>query len=305
MEDKLEKIIKDIKDLKIQGNTNIAKAAAKGLLDYITHAKPEKFADFIQKVKNYCHELGNARPNEALTNNAMMFITRDIEECDTPQQVRIKVIERIENYFQYLDESFEIIRTNAVNLLKGNKTFMTDCHSSLVRDSLLRIHELNPDIQVLTAETRPLYQGRITATKLAEKGVDVIQIIDSAVSSFILDHRYPTPDVIIVGSDGITMDGGLINKVGTYNLAIAAKKAGIPFYALSQTMKLDLRTANIDEYVIEQRAEDEVWAERPEGVRIINPAFDLIPAEYLTGGFITEKGLLTPEEIGDMVKIGE
>lgn len=299
----LEKLIKDIKDLKIQGNTNIAKSAAKGILEYITHAKPEKFQEFITKVRHYCLELANARPNEPLAYNAMTFILRDIEDCDTQQQVRVKVIERIQNFFSYLDESFEIIRANGVNLLKGYKVIMTDCHSSLVRDTLIRIHELDEGITVISTETRPLYQGHITATKLAEKGVHVIQIIDSAVASFILDERYPTPEVIVVGSDGITVNGDLINKVGTYNLAIAAKKAGIPFYAMSQSMKLDLRSISKDKFKIELRDPDEVWKERPEGVEIINPAFDLVPAEYLTGGFITEKGLLSTKEVKELVEL--
>jgi len=301
-EKELEKLIKDIKELKIQGNTNIAKSAAKGILDYITHLKAENFSDFVAKTRRYCIELANARPNEPLAYNAMTFILKDIDECETQQQVRIKVIERIEKFFSYIDESFETIRNNAVEHLKGYKIFMTDCHSSLVRDSLIRLHEIDPEIEVISTETRPLFQGRITAKKLAEKGVKVTQIIDSAVSSFILDDRYPTPQVIVVGSDGISVKGYLINKVGTYNIAIAAKKAGIPLYALTQSMKLDMRTATNKDFEIELRSPDEVWSDRPEGVKIINPAFDLVPAEYITGGFITEKGILHPNDIMEMVE---
>lgn len=297
----LQKTIEDIKALKIQGNTNIAKSAAKAILEYITHAKAENLEDFKSKVKSYAMKLANARPNEPLAYNAMTFMIKDIDESDTQQQIRVKAIERIENFFKYLDESYEIIRTNAVNLLKGHNLIMTHCHSSLARDVLIRIHELNSEMKVLNTETRPLYQGRITATKLATAGVEVLHIVDSAASSFLLDERYPKAEAVIVGCDGITVDGDLVNKVGTYNIAIAAKEAKIPFYVVTQSMKVDLRSSEKDEFIIEQRDPKEIWPEAPEGVEMINPAFDLVPAKYITGGYITEKGLMEPKEFRDIL----
>lgn len=299
----LYKIIKDIKELKVQGNTNIAKVSAKAILDYITHAKASTYSEFVNKVKSFCFEFANARPNEPLTYNAMTFIVNALDESENQQQARVKTIERIENFFSYIDESYEIIRTNAVNLLKGHTTFMTHCHSSLVRDVLIRIAQINSNIQVINTETRPLYQGRITAKKLSEAGVNVIHIVDSAVSSFILDQKYPNPEVVLVGSDGITIQGDLINKVGTLNLAIAAKVAKIPFYVVSQSMKLDLRSSKPELIKIELRKPEEIWPDVPERVRIINPAFDLVPAKYITGGYITEKGLLEPKEFANLVTL--
>lgn len=301
-EKQLEKLIQDIKDLKIQGNTNIAKSAAKGILEYITHAKADSFEEFVKIVKEYCLELGNARPNEPLAYNAMTFIANDIDECDTQQQLRIRVIERIENFFKYLDESYEIIRLNAINLLKGHDVIMTHCHSSLARDVLIRIHEINPELQVINTETRPLYQGRITATKLSDAGVKVIHVVDSAAASMILDKRYIKPKAILVGSDGITVHGDLINKVGTLNLAIAAKEANIPFYVVSQSMKVDLRSSKPDEFKIELRDGEEIWSNAPENVELLNPAFDLVPAKYITGGYITEKGLMEAKEFKSLIR---
>lgn len=299
-EKEVQKVIQDIKDLKIQGNTNIAKTVAKTILDYITHYRPHSFEHFVQQIKLLSSELANARPNEPLSVNAVAFITKDIEKCTSQQEIRIKVIDRIQNFFKYIDESYEIIRVNAVNLLQGHKVFFTHCHSSLSRDILIWISETNPDILVINDETRPLYQGRITATKLSEAKVKVLHTVDSAVASVFLDSKYPKPEVVVVGCDGITIDGGLVNKVGTLNIALAAKEAGVPFYAVTQSMKIDLRTMN-DEVNIEQRDKDEVWKERPSNIEILNPAFDLVPAKYITGGYITEKGLLKPEDFQSFV----
>lgn len=308
----IEKTIKDIKSLKIQGNTNIAKVAVKAILDYITYVKVQSFSDFISRVKYYCYELANARPNEPLTYNAMNFIIADIESSQTQQQARVKVVDRIQKFFSYIDESFEIIQDNAFNILKNNTVFMTHCHSSLVRDVIIRIAEINPNITVINTETRPLFQGRITARKLTEKGIKVIHIVDSAVSSILLDEQYIKPDVILVGSDGITIKGDLVNKVGTYNIAVAAKTAKIPLYVITQSMKLDLRSINEEDFKIENRDPREVWdlagdkslsAESRENIQILNPAFDLVPAKYITGGYITEKGLLEPKDFREMIDL--
>jgi ribose 1,5-bisphosphate isomerase len=297
----IQNLIKEIKELKIQGNTNIAKSSAKGLLEFVTHAKVNNLADFILKIKKYAIELAEARPNEPLAFNAMTFIIKDIEKCDTHQQVRVRLIERIESFFNYIDESYEIIRQNAFDLIKGYDIYMTHCHSSLVRDVLIKIHKFNPKIKVINTETRPMYQGRITAKKLSDEGVEVLQIVDSATSSILLDQRYSKPDVILVGSDGVTVDGDLINKIGTYNIAIAAKEAGIPVYVLTQSMKLDLRSSKKVDFEIELRDVKEIWEKPPKNVSLLNPAFDLVPAKYITGGYITEKGVLKPSEFKNFI----
>lgn len=285
----------DIKALKIQGNTNIAKTIAKTLLDYVATSRSHSLEELFEKIKRLGFQLANARDNEPLSINAVVFMLKDIEKCQSKPEVKERLIERIQSFFKYIDESYEIIRLNATNLLKGYTTFYTHCHSSLSRDVLIRINKENPGILVINDETRPLYQGRITARKLSAAGVKVLHSVDSAAVSILLDPRYKKPEVILVGCDGVTLQGDLINKVGTYGIALAAKQANIPFYVVSQSMKIDIRSSK-DTVPIEQRAKDEVWKKRPKHVDIMNPAFDLVPAEYITGGYITEKGLLKPEE---------
>ncbi len=293
-EKEVEQTIQDIKDLKIQGNTNIAKTVAKTLLSYVTHTKVHHYGEFVVKLKGYAYELAEARPNEPITVNAVAFILKDIEKCENQAQLRIKFIERIENFFKYLDESYQIIRSNAVNILKSHKVFYTHCHSSLARDVLIRLYQLDSEVLVINDETRPLFQGRITATKLAAAGVKVIHIVDSAAGSIFLDSRYPKPEAVIVGCDGITTNGDFANKVGTINIALAAREARVPLYVVTQSMKIDFRAPK--DITIEQRDKDEVWKDRPKNIDILNPAFDLVPGNLVTGGFITEKGLMNSED---------
>lgn len=295
----IEKVVSDIKALRIQGNTNVAKTIAKTILEYVTHTKARNFPEFIQKIKYYGHQLSHIRANEPMSINAVSFITRDLEDCENQQQVRIKVIERIQTFFKYIDESYEVIRTNGYNILKKYSVFYSHCHSSLARDVFIRLASTNPNLIIINDETRPLLQGRTTALELSKENIKVIHTLDSAVASIFLDPQYIKPEAVVVGCDGITINGDLVNKVGTYNIALAARSAGIPMYSVSQTMKLDMRS--LDRTMeIEQRDKNEVWKERPKNIEIINPSFDLVPAKFITGGYITEKGLLKPEDFRQM-----
>lgn len=300
----IKAVVDDIKDLKIQGNTNIAKTSVKTLVSYL-----KKYGDNYKynhhqlalHLKEFGDELAKARNNEPLAINAVKFITQGLEDTKTHHDLKVKFAEKSRDFFKYIDESYEIIRKNAVNLLQGYEVFYNHCHSSLARDVLLELNA-NKRITVINDETRPKLQGRITAQKLIEGGVNVMHTIDSAVSSIFLDERYVKPQVVVVGSDGITVDGALINKVGTYNIALASYEAQVPFYVVCQSMKVDLRSKDGDTILpIEQRHPDEVWKLRPTEVEIINPAFDLVPGKYITGGYITERGLVKPEDVHELV----
>jgi methylthioribose-1-phosphate isomerase len=109
-------------------------------------------------------------------------------------------------------------------------------------------------------------------------------------------------DMIITGADRIAANGDFANKIGTFDKAIVAKRFGIPFYVAAPISTFDFDTATGDDIVIEERSEEEVTMIgdvriAPVGSRALNPAFDVTPAE-LVAGFITEKGILRPDEIG-------
>lgn len=297
LEKVIEQTVQDIKSMDtIQGNTNVAKTVAKTILYYITHTKPHNLGKFVAEIKMHGEELANARLNEPLAVNAVAFIIKDLDKCETQQQIRIKALERVEKFFKYIDESYEVIRLNACNLLKGHKTYFVHSGSALVRDILVKIHQEDPEILVITSEMNPGNQGRIVSQKLYEAGVNVLHISDAALGAIFLDPRYPKPDIAIVGSEGFTINGDLVGRVGTFNTALAAKASGVPLYIATQFMKVDMRL-NDGLLAVEQRDKDEVWAGRPEGIDILNPAFDFVPEEYITGGYITEKGLIETGEI--------
>ena len=163
------------------------------------------------------------------------------------------------------------------------------------------------NISVIANETRPYLQGaRLTAWELVQEGIPCTLITDSMAGHLMSKGDV---DVVIVGADRIAANGDVANKIGTYPLAVLAKRHGIPFYVAAPCSTFDRKIPNGSRIPIEERPAAEVtgyrgsrWA--PEGVSVRNPAFDVTPAELITG-IICEKGVASPpypENIAALLK---
>lgn len=147
---------------------------------------------------------------------------------------------------------------------------------------------------VLVDETRPLLQGaRLTAWELAEAGIPHRLTIDAAAAWAMATGQV---DCVLVGADRITADGSVANKIGTYGLAVAAHRHGIPFLVVAPESTRDLRTATGAEIVVEERGAAEIThvggvATAPEGTAVFNPAFDVTPPDLVTA-VVTENGVV-------------
>jgi methylthioribose-1-phosphate isomerase len=156
------------------------------------------------------------------------------------------------------------------------------------------LHARGKVADVLVDETRPLLQGaRLTAWELAEAGIPHRLTIDSAAAWAMATGQV---DCVIVGADRITADGSVANKIGTYALALAAHRHGIPFIVVAPDSTRDIATATGREIVVEERAAAEIThvggvATTPEHTAVFNPAFDVTPAELITA-VVTENGVL-------------
>jgi methylthioribose-1-phosphate isomerase len=170
------------------------------------------------------------------------------------------------------------------------------------------VHELHDRGElglVYVDETRPLLQGaRLTSWELAQDGIDHVVEIDGAASSTILRGLV---DVAIIGADRITADGDTANKVGSVALALACRRAGIPFVVAAPSSTVDLATATGAGIEIEERSADEVLAYgsvpvTTPGVRAFNPAFDVTPHDLISA-VVTERGIVEPAAGGVMSEL--
>lgn len=156
--------------------------------------------------------------------------------------------------------------------------------------------EAGKRVKVYADETRPLLQGaRLTAWELADQGIDVTLLCDSAAATVLRQGRI---DAVITGADRIVANGDAANKIGTYPLAVLAARHNVPFYIAAPLSTFDPDTATGDEIEIEQRDAGEVTGFggrviAPGGVAAFNPAFDVTPAELITA-IITEQGVFRP-----------
>ena len=188
-------------------------------------------------------------------------------------------------------------------LFDDNDTIMTHCNAgalaTVAYGTALGVIRATKDsgknVKVIATETRPVQQGsRLTAFELQHDGIDVSLIPDTAVGYSMANKLV---DKVVVGADRILRTGHVFNKIGTFQVATMAKQHNIPFYVAAPLSTFDLQS-NPGDVVIEQRKGEEVTGlgdkrTAPDGIKVINPAFDMTPPELISG-IITEKGVAKP-----------
>ncbi len=218
-------------------------------------------------------------------------------------------VKAADSYADSIVDKCKAIGRYGNELIRDGMTLMTHCNAGALATvdvgtalaPMRAAHDSGKKIFVYASETRPRLQGmQLTAWELNQEGIDHAIIPDGA-SAYYMSKGV---DMIIVGADRIAANGDFANKIGTFDKAIVAKRFGIPFYVAAPVSTFDFNTRTGADIVIEQRAETEVTEISgiriaPVGSKALNPAFDVTPAELVTG-FITEKGVFAPSEIGSM-----
>jgi methylthioribose-1-phosphate isomerase len=188
--------------------------------------------------------------------------------------------------------------------LAGRRRLLTHCNTGRLATAGLgtalgvvyAIAESGEPVEVLASETRPLLQGaRLTAWELVDAGIPVTLLVEGAAAAAMAGGMV---EAVLVGCDRVARNGDTANKIGTYGLSVLARSHGIPFYVVGPLSSFDPMAASGEQIAIEQRSIDELL--RLAGVRVApagaaawNPAFDVTPAELISG-FITDAGVLRP-----------
>lgn len=285
-----EKIISEIKNLKIQGARAVALAGLKAMEAVIKTAKD------IKEVKTYSQKIASARPTEPSLRNAITYVIMKVEQAGNLQAAKKVGIAACAEYRKRLEESLDMIAEIGAGLIEDGDTILTHCHASSVMVILKRAKKKGKKFDVIVTETRPLYQGLITAKELLAAKIPVIYCVDSAIGWVM-----KKVDKVLVGCDAILADGSIVNKIGTFPIAITAKAFSTPFFVSAGTYKFDPQTVLGIREIIEERAPKEIIEEKKlKGAKIINPAFDITPPEYIHA-LITEKGIIRPELVREIM----
>ncbi len=299
MDSAFQQVVEDIRTLRIQGATNIAIEGVKAFASLATRLEVSSLDNLFEELEKARYILATARATEPALRNGLRYIVYNLhEKANSVQEAKEIANSFTQEYVNLLKESKRKVISYGAHRIKPGSTIMTHCHSSLSTGVILEAHNQGKDIQVFCTETRPLYQGRITAKELVEAGITTTQVVDSAMRWVLNRHDV---DIIITGADAITSQGTVINKIGTRLLALAAKEMDIPFYSAINLLKYDPETSIGKLSEIEMRAGTEIWENPPEGLNFLNPAFETVSSD-LIDGIITESGVFSPSIVYMIIK---
>jgi len=285
----VETVAKDIKSIKIQGASNIELEAIKVILKLIdkTYKLNE---ELIEEVKENINLLVIQRPNEPKLRNSMNYIFQKVKKYAHNTDT---IISEVEKYQKKTEEGNLKVSNLASQLISDGSKVLTHCHSTLVENAFKQAYDRGVDFEVFCTETRPRFQGRITAKNLSDYGIKTTLITDSSVTHFLKPIDY-----FFTGADVVFSDGSIMNKLGTHAISLNAREFKTNHVVLTTTHCVETNDLLSFVQKVEERSVDEVWEKekRPEKVNIRNPAFDIVPSE-LIDKFITEEGVFSAETL--------
>ncbi len=293
-----------IKEMKLRGAPLIGVAAAYGLALTAFHSKAKTREELLKELEASAEVLRKTRPTAV---NLFWAIDRVIKKAREMAETKEALAEAVVAEAQMMaDEDVEVNRRMGrfgAELIEDGDVVLTHCNAGslatvdygtalgVIRAAI----EEGKNVKVIACETRPRLQGaRLTCYELMRDNIPVTLISDTMVG-YVMSRGMV--DKVVVGADRIVRDA-VLNKIGTYNVAVLAYEHGIPFYVAAPMSTMD-QSRTSEDAVIEERSPNEVTnigCERiaPEGIKVLNPAFDITPLE-LVDAVITEEGILRPE----------
>ncbi len=296
-----------IRALAVRGAPALGIAAAYGVY-LAARALAERGAgpDFLARLAAEVEVLRTARPTAVNPSWAVerMLAAARRQEGQAPGRVVAALREEALAIHREDEAMNRRLGRLGASLVRDGATLLTHCNTGALATGgygtalgvIRAAREEGKRVRVLVTETRPLLQGaRLTAWELVREGIPATLITDGMAAHILRRARV---DLVLVGADRICANGDVANKIGTYALAVLAREHGVPFYVVAPWTTVDLSLPDGDGVAIEERDPAEVlgfgglrWA--PEGVEVLNPAFDVTPARYITG-IVTDRGIAYP-----------
>lgn len=282
-----QKTLNNIKSLKVQGAEHVAIAAGEAIILLLKENKHASNSILKKKLLQGKKQLFAARSTEPMMRNLLMSLLSDLPQNN--QELHQLLKKKQQHFCASLKQSQEIIAKRIAKKISSNTIVYTHCHSSTVVKGLIAAKQQKKKFIVWNTETRPLFQGRITAKELAKANIKIMHVIDAA-----MRLALKKADIIFLGADAITSTK-VYNKIGSEMVAEYAERYQIPLYICTHSLKFDPQYTLDDAEPIEERNWKEVWPNKPKNVTIINPAFEAINPQLITG-IISEHGILTHGE---------
>lgn len=309
--DDFDEMFNAIKFLKVRGAPAIGVFTAISLAVLMNKSKADTYENLMVELKGYCEKLILCRPTAVNLKWAAEEMLKVAENSDA-ESFKASLTNQA---LRMIEDDIAICRKigeYGAEILENCNSVLTHCNAGRLATvkygtALAPIYvakENGHNIKVYADETRPLLQGaRLTAFELSKADIDTTVICDN-MASFVMKNGLI--DAVLVGCDRVALNGDIANKIGTSGVAILAKYYNIPFYVCMPFSTFDKNIKTGVDIEIEMRDGSEIgemWYEKsmlPQGAKTLNPAFDVTDHSLITA-FITEKGVLTPDKIKNLI----
>ncbi len=291
----LASVVEELRADHTSGASALSRRAARALAQAAQKAPASSPRELLQRIKEAAVALAGARPSMVAVANTVGLLLADAREQGGRADVgslRRYVADRAEQIDELWRGTLGVIAASTTSLLPS--VVMTHSYSSTVLSSLAA--ETAGGRRVIVCEGRPLFEGRRLAQQLTAAAVDVTLITDAQAGALMAET-----EAVLVGADAVLADGSVVNKAGTYLLALAAHDHHLPVYVACETLKVTAERVWGGTVAPEEKEPEEVLPEGMPGIRVRNIYFDLTPARLVTA-IITEDGVFRPQGIGGLVE---
>lgn len=315
-----EEVADAVKQMVVRGAPAIGVSAAMGIALGTKQAVGTDVTDLEQDFDYYCDLMGRTRPTAV---NLFWAIERmrdsfrsAASEGLTSEEIKARLVAEAQKIFAEDIEANRRLGRFGGELLEDNSTVLTHCNAGALATAgdygtalgvVRGARDAGKRIAVIADETRPFLQGaRLTAWELQRDEIPVTVITDNMAGHVMKQGKV---DAVVVGADRIAANGDTANKIGTYMVAVLARRHSIPFYVAAPLSTIDLKIPTGEQIPIEERDAREVTHVRdlqlaPEGIGVHNPAFDVTPND-LIAAIITDRGVARPPYVESIKRLFE
>lgn len=285
----IDELIEEIRRDNRSGAAELTRRAVQVLSLLVNSEKSKDAAWLRNEIRRVSRALAAAQPSMASIINLANQIFIISARSNRAKTIRSDIKRQLKETLARQGRSVQRIARNFLKVIDGRNQVVTYSYSSTVIRALIYAHKRGEKFKVVCSEARPICEGVRAAERLADAGIDVILVTDAALLGFI-----PQADMVAVGADCVT-DSWLVNKVGTYALALIARSNRVPFYCLASEDKL-LAPELYALYKNPPRDHREILARKPKNVQVLNYYFEATPLKLLSA-LITENGVLAVKDV--------
>jgi len=291
--------------MRVRGAGSIASSAVKALQIVARDSAAQDTEEFVTQLSDAARILLRTRPTAVSLPNGIRYVMHRVNQArvkaTSAAEIKLVAIKAADDFVELTRTAVEHIGKIGARRIRDGDVVLTHCNSKAALSVMTTAWKEGKKFEVYATETRPRFQGRLTAHALARAGIPVTLILDDAVRYFMQDV-----DTVLIGADAITANGALVNKVGTSMVALAAHEVHVKVFVAAESYKFSPETMIGELVEIEERDPSEIISGKELGqlgrVHVRNPSFDLTPPEFIDL-IITERGIIPP--LGAMLILQE